>query len=60
MRSQSSLFSFPRTRPSSAAPASIITCAQAPWAIMWIAEFVKKVITGHMSTPIPKASPGQR
>src|SRR3954465_10531084 len=27
---------------------------------MWIAEFVKNVITGHMSTPSANAMPGQR
>jgi len=27
---------------------------------MWIVEFVKKTITGHISTPIPKAKLGQR
>ena len=37
---QAALCSFPRARPSSAAPASIIDWAQAPWAIMWIVEFV--------------------
>jgi len=52
--------SFPRTSPSSAAPASIIVCAQAPWAIMWIVEFVKKTITGHISTPSAKSRLGQR
>ena len=37
---QATLCSFPRTRPSSAAPASIIVCAHAPWATMWIMELV--------------------
>ena len=45
-------------RPSSAAPASIIVWAHAPWATMWIVEFVKKTITGHISTPRPKSKPG--
>src|SRR5437764_15218492 len=27
---------------------------------MWIAELVKKVITGHIAIPRPKASPGHR
>src|SRR4051794_30537188 len=27
---------------------------------MWIDEFVKNAITGHSSTPIPNATPGQR
>src|SRR6478735_6848565 len=52
--------SFPRTRPSSAAPASIIVWAQAPWATMWIVELVKRTITGHISTPRPKSRLGQR
>ena len=55
-----SLFSFPLTSPSSAAPASIITCAQTEWASMWIVEFVKNTITGHMKTPSPKRSAGHR
>ena len=38
--SQSGLRSFPRTSPSWAMPASIIVCAHAPWASMWIAELV--------------------
>ena len=46
--------------PSSAAPASIIACAQALWATMWIVELVKKTITGHISTPSPKSRLGQR
>ena len=60
VRRHSGLTSLPRASPSSAAPASIITCAQAPWASMWIAEFVKKTITGHIRTPIVNASDGQR
>src|SRR5205823_11961179 len=35
-------------------------CAQAPWASIWIVEFVKKVITGHIRTPRANARPGQR
>src|SRR5262249_8808013 len=54
------LFSFPYARPSSAAPIAISACAQAPWATMWIAEFVKNVITGHIRIPSPNARPGQR
>ena len=46
--------------PSSAAPASIIACAHAPWATMWIVEFVKKTITGHISTPRPKSERSAR
>ena len=57
---QSGLLSFPRTRPSSAPPASIITWAQAPCASVWMVELVKKTITGHMKMPMPKAKPGQR
>src|SRR5437763_9531303 len=51
---------FPRTRASSVAPASISTCAHELWASMWIVEFVKNVMTGHISTPIEKMRPGQR
>ena len=54
------LLSFPFARPSSAAPIAISACAHAPWATMWMAELVKKVITGHIATPSPKAMPGQR
>jgi len=57
---QSSLFSFPLTSPSSAAPASIIICAQELCASMWIVEFVKRTITGHMKTPSPNSRLGQR
>jgi hypothetical protein len=57
---QARLCSLPRRSPSSAAPASIIVCAQAPWATMWIVEFVKKTITGHISTPSAKSRLGQR
>ena len=35
-------------------------CAQALCASMWIAEFVKNVITGHIRTPKTNATPGQR
>ena len=55
-----SLFSFPLTSPSSAAPASIIICAQELCASMWIVEFVKRTITGHMKMPSPKRIDGQR
>src|SRR5919198_1540188 len=51
---------FPRTSASSTAPASISTSAQAPCASMWIVELVKKVITGHIRTPIRNSTPGQR
>ena len=54
-RRQSWLCSLPRTSPSSAAPASIIAWAHAPCATMWIVEFVKNVITGHIRTPIRKS-----
>src|SRR5262249_14016799 len=53
------LFSFPFARPSSAAPIAISACAQAPWATMWIAEFVKNVITGHIRIPSPNARPAR-
>jgi hypothetical protein len=36
------------------------TCAHEPCASMWIVEFVKKVITGHMRTPSVNSTPGQR
>ena len=55
-----SLRSFPLTSPSSAAPASIIIWAHAEWASMWIVELVKKTITGHMNTPMPKSTDGHR
>ena len=54
------LVNFPRTSPSSAAPANINACAHAPCASMWMVEFVKNVITGNMRTPSVKAIPGQR
>jgi len=38
----------------------IIAWAQTPCASMWIAELVKKTITGHMRIPIRNATPGQR
>ena len=52
--------SFPRARPSSAPPVSMSTCAHDPCATMWIIEFVYSAITGHMSTPSRKQSPGHR
>ena len=51
---------FPLARPSSAAPASIITCAQEPCASMWMVELVKNTITGHISTPIKSSTEGHR
>src|SRR5262249_54018588 len=57
---QYGLCSFPRTSPSSAAPASIITCAHEPCATMWIVELVKNTITGHIRTPIRNANDGHR
>ena len=60
VRRQYRLWSLPLARPRCAPPASIITCAHEPWATMWMVEFVKKVITGHMKTPMKKASPGHR
>ena len=54
------LVSLPRTSASSVAPASINTSAQVPCASMWMVELVKKVITGHISTPITKNTDGQR
>src|SRR5436190_11796491 len=54
------LCSLPFASPSSAAPIAMSAWAHAPWAIMWIAELVKNVITGHIPTPSPKARPGHR
>ena len=59
-RRQAGLVSFPLTSPISAAPASIITCAQEPWASMWIVELVKNTITGHIRTPMSSSVAGQR
>src|SRR5438093_1340061 len=54
------LCSFPFASPSSAPPITISACAHAPCATMSMAEFVKNVITGHIATPRPHASQGQR
>ena len=54
-RRHAGLVSFPLTSPISAAPASIITCAQEPWASMWIVELVKNTITGHIRTPMSRS-----
>ncbi len=54
------LLSFPFASPSSAPPMTISACAQLPCASMWIAEFVKNVITGHMKMPSMNAIAGQR
>src|SRR5579859_5860361 len=57
---QCGFLSLPRTSPSSAPPHNIITWAHEPWASVWMAEFVKKTITGHIITPMKNARPGQR
>ena len=60
VRFQSGLFSLPAASPSWAPPASIIISAQEPCATMWMVEFVKNTITGHISRPITNTTLGNR